>query len=57
MPTSQTVQMTGQCTSCHKTYQLTPQMMQDAAQAGCAFSPCCSAVATIQKVTVKNPKG
>lgn len=47
------VQMQGKCTSCRKTYTLTPEQLAEAHEAGCAFSPCCKAVATIERVEVQ----
>jgi hypothetical protein len=47
------VQMTGKCTTCHKSFVLTEAMMGEVADVGVPFSPCCNAVGYIVKVKVK----
>lgn len=44
------VKLTGKCTTCKKKYELTPDQERAASAFGCAFSPCCNAVATIERV-------
>jgi hypothetical protein len=43
----------GKCTTCQKTWWLTAAQIQAAREMGCAFSPCCQAVATIESVKAK----
>lgn len=40
----------GKCTTCKKLFELTEQQRTEARDLGCAFSPCCFAVATIESV-------
>lgn len=47
------VELRGKCTSCKKSYTLTVEQQREAREIGCAFSPCCQAVATVTTVTVK----
>lgn len=56
-PTLKQATLTGRCTSCRKLFQLDDRMLAEASEMGCAFSPCCGGVATIEKVEVKLPKG
>jgi hypothetical protein len=49
------VEMKAKCTTCKKTFVMTPAGMEEARDIGCAFSPCCGAVATVEAVTVKQP--
>jgi hypothetical protein len=47
------VVLIGKCTTCQKTYELTPEQQREAQEMGCAFSPCHSAIATIERVAVR----
>lgn len=42
--------MHAKCTTCKKVYKMTPEQRTEAREFGCAFSPCCHAVATIERV-------
>jgi hypothetical protein len=37
------------CTTCKKVYRMTQEQRAEARDFGCAFSPCCHAVATIER--------
>lgn len=50
------VPMKGRCTTCRKVFDLTPAIQLEASKIGCAFSPCCNAVATVKSVSVKQPQ-
>jgi len=54
---AENVKMTGRCTSCQKTYTLTEDQQKEGAAMGCAFSPCCKTVATIERVEVRDSPG
>lgn len=41
------------CTTCRKLFEMTPALLADAKSNGCAFSPCCYAVATVEHVTTR----
>lgn len=43
----------GKCTTCKKTWEMTPAQRDEARDIGCAFSPCCHAVATVDFAVVK----
>jgi hypothetical protein len=47
------VEMQGRCTTCRKLFDVTPLLADEAKDFGCLFSPCCQAVATVERVTVK----
>lgn len=47
------VKFTGKCTSCRKTFEVTPDQLQAARELGCVMSPCCQDVATVERVEVK----
>ncbi len=57
MNTSQTVEMTGKCTTCQKTFVLTDDNLKEAREVGVPFSPCCQAVSTVVSVKTVLPKG
>ena len=44
------------CTTCKKSLPATPQQITDARAFGCFFSTCCNAVATVDRVEVKQPR-
>jgi hypothetical protein len=50
------VKMQGRCTTCRKLFDVTPLLADEAKDFGCLFSPCCQAVATVERVTVKQPR-
>lgn len=47
------VVLTAKCTGCQKTYILTSMQLDEAARLGCPMSPCCAAVATVQKAALR----
>lgn len=47
------LRLKAKCTTCQKTWWMTKAQELEAATMGCAFSPCCSAPATIERVEVK----
>jgi hypothetical protein len=56
MPTQQKVQMTGKCTTCGKTFVITESGLKEAREIGVPFSPCCQAVSTVERVSVRLPR-
>lgn len=50
------VGMQGRCTTCRKRFDVTPLLADEARDFGCLFSPCCRAVATAEKASVRLPK-
>ena len=47
------VEFTGKCIQCGKRFEITPALMREAEDAGCAISPCCNFPSTVEKVKVK----
>ena len=47
------VEFTGKCISCRKKFEITPALMMEAKEVGCAISPCCGFPSTLERVTVK----
>lgn len=44
--------MYAKCTTCKKVYEMTPAQRAEAREMGCAFSPCCHAVAAVERAIV-----
>lgn len=49
------VELKAKCTSCGGTYVMSQAQSDEARDFGCAMSPCCGAVATVQRVTLTVP--
>lgn len=49
------VTLRAKCTTCGKFYDMTEVHRREAEAIGCAFSPCCFAVAIVTRVEVKQP--
>jgi hypothetical protein len=49
------VELKARCTTCKKVFTMSAAGMDEARQMGCAFSPCCQAVSTVQSATLKQP--
>jgi hypothetical protein len=49
------VELKAKCTACQKAYVMTQAQQEEARSFGCAVSPCCGAVATVESATVKFP--
>lgn len=47
------VEFVGKCIHCRKKFEITPRLMREAEEAGCAISPCCNFPSTLERVTVK----
>ncbi len=47
------VKMRAKCSQCRKVYEMTSAQMKQAKVDGVATSPCCNAIATVEKTTVK----
>lgn len=48
------VELTGKCIACGKRFEITPRLMREATEVGCAISPCCGFPSTVVKAKVKN---
>lgn len=44
------------CTSCKKVMAASSLQIEEAREVGCYFSTCCSAVATVDRVSIKTPR-
>lgn len=50
------IEWRAKCTTCKKVQVMTDAQKVEAHDIGCAFSRCCGAVATIERVTVKRQR-
>jgi hypothetical protein len=53
---TRTLKFTAVCTACKKQFEMTKEQLNEAHEVGCAFSPCCHTVATVDKVEVRTPR-
>lgn len=51
---TKTLKFTGKCTVCNLYFELTKENLNEARSVGCAISPCCGDVATIEKVEYRS---
>lgn len=47
------IKLTARCTTCKRTHEMSAQQISEARDVGCAFSPCCQSVATIERVDLR----
>lgn len=52
LSTDNRVEMKARCTTCRKVYTMTSDQMREAREMGVPFSPCCHAVATVERAEV-----
>jgi hypothetical protein len=53
---SAVLELRAKCTTCKTTYTMTEAQRAEAREMGCAFSPCCGAVATVEMAAVRTGK-
>lgn len=53
---TRTLKFTAVCTACKKQFEMTKEQLNEAHEVGCAFSPCCHTVATVDKVEARTPR-
>jgi DNA-directed RNA polymerase subunit RPC12/RpoP len=50
------IKLTGKCIACGKRFDITPRLMREATDVGCAISPCCGFPSTVVKAKVARSK-